>query len=137
MSMAMILLNVSHSHSVFTISLPNSGPYCQIVAQLFYLALTLFLRKLHFPNRSPGALIGKPRYWNTLYYSLISSGENSAFAHFAAAIAMAVATIEADEAVASSVFVQIMGTPLKILLVRVILVIFGHFASSDFKVWLR
>ena len=47
---------------------------------------------------------------------------------------MAVATIEADEA---SVFVQIMGTSLKNLLVRVILVIFGHFASSDFKVWLR
>ena len=54
--------------------------------------------------------------------------------------AMAVATTEADEAdeaVAWSVFVQIMGTPLKKLLVRVILVIFGHFASSDFKVWLR
>ena len=50
---------------------------------------------------------------------------------------MAVATIEADEAVASSVFVQIMGTSLKKLLVRSILVIFGHFASSDFKVWLR
>ena len=52
-------------------------------------------------------------------------------------VIMAVATIEADEAVASSVFVQIMGTPLKKLLVRVILVIFRHFASSDFKVWLR
>ena len=50
---------------------------------------------------------------------------------------MAVATTEADMAVASSVFVQIMGTSLKELLVRVILVIFGHFASSDFKVWLR
>ena len=50
---------------------------------------------------------------------------------------MAVATIEADEAVASSVFVQIVGTPLKKLLVRVILFILGHFASSDFKVWLR
>ena len=50
---------------------------------------------------------------------------------------MAVATIEADEAVASSVFVQIMGTSLKKMLVRVILVNFGHFASSDFKVWLR
>ena len=50
---------------------------------------------------------------------------------------MAVATIEADEAVASSVFVQIMGTALKKMLVRVILIIFGHFASSDFKVWLR
>ena len=50
---------------------------------------------------------------------------------------MAVATIEADEAVASSVFVQIMGISLKKLLVRVTLVIFGHFASSDFEVWLR
>ena len=51
---------------------------------------------------------------------------------------MAVATTEVDEAVASSVFfVQIMGIPFKKLLVRVILVIFGHFASSDFKVWLR
>ena len=50
---------------------------------------------------------------------------------------MAVATTEADEAVASSVFVQIMGIPLKKLLAGVILVIFGHFASSDFKVWLR
>ena len=60
--MAMILLNVSHSHSVFTLSLPNSGPYCQIVAQGFYLVPTLFLGKCHFPNRSPGALIGKPRY---------------------------------------------------------------------------
>ena len=28
-----------------------------------------------------------PWYWNTLFYSLISSGENSAFAYFAAAIA--------------------------------------------------
>ena len=27
-----------------------------------------------------------PWYWNSLLYSLISSGENSAFAHFAAAI---------------------------------------------------
>ena len=36
---------------------------------------------------------------------------------------MAIATTEADEAVASSVFVQIMGTSLKKLLVRVILVI--------------
>ena len=52
-------------------------------------------------------------------------------------LSMAVASIEADEAVASSVFVQIMGTALKKLLVRVILIIFGHFASSDFKVWLR
>ena len=48
-------------------------------------------------------------------------------------------TTEADEAVESSVFVQIMGLdlPLKKLLVGVILLIFGHFASSDFKVWLR
>ena len=50
---------------------------------------------------------------------------------------MAVATTETDEAIASSVFVQIMDTPLKKLLAMVILVIFGHFASSDFKVWLR
>ena len=47
---------------------------------------------------------------------------------------MAVATTEADE---RSVFVKIMGTSLKKLLVSVILVIFGHFASSDFKVRLR
>ena len=46
---------------------------------------------------------------------------------------MALATIEADEAGASSVFVQIMGTLLKKLLVRFILVIFGHFESSDFR----
>ena len=52
-------------------------------------------------------------------------------------IHIAVATTEADEAIASSVFVQIMGMPLKKLLVGVILIIFGHFASSDFKVWLR
>ena len=50
---------------------------------------------------------------------------------------MAVATIEADEAVALSVFVLIMGIPLKKLLVGVILDSFGHFASSNFKVWLR
>ena len=50
---------------------------------------------------------------------------------------MAVATTEADEAIASSVFVQIMGIPLKKLLAGVISVIFGHFASLDFKVWLR
>ena len=50
---------------------------------------------------------------------------------------MAVATTEADEAVALSVFVQIMGKPLKKMLFGVILVIFGHFSSSDFKVWLR
>ena len=29
----------------------------------------------------------RPWYWNSFLYSLISSGENSAFAHFAAAIA--------------------------------------------------
>ena len=46
-----------------------------------------------------------------------------------------VATTEAYEAVASSVIVQIMGIPLQKLLVRVIFVTFGHFASSDFKVW--
>ena len=62
----MILLNVSHSHSVFTISLPNSVPYCQIEAQGFYLVPTLFLRKFYFPNRSPGALIGKPYHWPTM-----------------------------------------------------------------------
>ena len=50
---------------------------------------------------------------------------------------MAVATIEADKAVASSVFVQIMSISIKNLLVRVVLVIFGHFASSEFKVWLQ
>ena len=42
---------------------------------------------------------------------------------------VAVATTEAEEVDASSVFVQIMGIPLKKLLVGVILVIFGHFAS--------
>ena len=47
---------------------------------------------------------------------------------------MAVATIEADEAVALSVFVQIMGTPLKKLLVRVILVIFGSGVCLGLKV---
>ena len=46
---------------------------------------------------------------------------------------MAVATIEADEAVASSVFVQIMGTSVKKLMISVILVIFGHFTSSDLR----
>ena len=50
---------------------------------------------------------------------------------------MAVATIEADEAVASSVFVQVMGTPIKKLLVRVILVIFGHFWSLHLVRFLR
>ena len=52
---------------------------------------------------------------------------------------MAVATLEADEATALSglvCFVQFMGIPLKKLLAGVIVVIFGHFASSDFKVWL-
>ena len=44
---------------------------------------------------------------------------------------MAVATIEADEAVC---FVQIMGTSLKKTAGQDH---FGHFASSDFKVWLR
>ena len=28
-----------------------------------------------------------PWYWNTIFYGLISSGENSAFVHYAAAIA--------------------------------------------------
>ena len=44
-----------------------------------------------------------------------------------ASIFIAVATTEADEAIASSVFVQIMVYPLKKLLVEVILIIFGHF----------
>ena len=43
---------------------------------------------------------------------------------------IAVATIEAD-----AVFVLTMGIPLKKLLV--ILIIYSHFASSYFKVWLR
>ena len=68
------------------------------------------------------------------YDYFLSSGTNRVECTGAA---MTVATIDADEAVASSVFVQIMGTSLNKLLVRVIMVIFGHFASSDFKVWLR
>ena len=66
-----------------------------------------------------------------------SKADKASGAVYTGGVCMAVATIEADEAVASSVFVQIMGTPLKKLLARVILVIFRHFASSDFKVWLR
>ena len=41
-------------------------------------------------------------------------------------IIMAAATTEAEEAIASFVFVQIMVIPLKKLLARVILVLFGH-----------
>ena len=52
-------------------------------------------------------------------------------------IIMAVATTETGRVIALFVFVQIMGIPLKKLLGGVILVIFGPFASSDFKVWLR
>ena len=70
---------------------------------------------------------------NTLHIGLIDFAPGKP----SGAILMAVATIEADEAVASSVFVQIMGTSLKKLLVRIIFRVFGHFASSDFKVWLR
>ena len=50
---------------------------------------------------------------------------------------IAVATTEADKAIASSVFVQIMGIPPQKAAGRGHLIIFGHFASSDFKVCLR
>ena len=42
-------------------------------------------------NMTPERIIrlynSHPWYWNTLFYSLISSGDKSAFAHFAAALA--------------------------------------------------
>ena len=74
------------------------------------------------------------RFGDTVTRFQVKQSFCSQLCHYAS---MAVATIEADEAVASSVFVQIMGTSLKKVLVRIILAIFGHFASSDFKVWLR
>ena len=40
-----------------------------------------------YPRRISRLYNLHPWYWNTLFYSLISSGENSAFAHFVAAIA--------------------------------------------------
>ena len=50
---------------------------------------------------------------------------------------IAVATIEADEAVTSSDFLTIIGIALPKGANRVILVSFDHFASSDFNVWLQ
>ena len=50
---------------------------------------------------------------------------------------IAVATTEADEAIASSDFLKIMGISPQKEPTRVILVRFDHFASSDFNVWLR
>ena len=50
---------------------------------------------------------------------------------------IAVATTGADEAIASSDFLKIMGISPKKGATRVILVSFDHFASSDFNVWLR
>ena len=49
---------------------------------------------------------------------------------------IAVATTEADEAIASSDFLKIMGSFPQKEPTRVILVSFDHFASSDFNVWL-
>ena len=49
----------------------------------------------------------------------------------------AIATIEADEAIASSDFLKIMGFPPQKEPTGVILVSFYHFALSDFNVWLR
>ena len=50
---------------------------------------------------------------------------------------IAVATIEADEAMASSDFLKIMVFPPQKEPTGVILVSFDHFASSDFNVCLR
>ena len=50
---------------------------------------------------------------------------------------IAVAAIEADEAIASSDFLKIMGISPQKEPTGVILVSFDHFASSDFNVWLR
>ena len=49
---------------------------------------------------------------------------------------IAVATIEADVAIASSDFLKIMVFPSKKEPTGVFLVSFDHFASSDFNVWL-
>ena len=48
---------------------------------------------------------------------------------------IAVATIEEDEAIASSDFLKITGISAQNEPTRVILVSFDHFASSDFNVW--
>ena len=50
---------------------------------------------------------------------------------------IAVATTEADEAIASSDFLKIMGISPQKEPTGVILVSFDHFALSDFNVWLR
>ena len=52
-------------------------------------------------------------------------------------VLIAVATTEADKAIASSDFLKIMGISQQNEPTGVILVIFDHFASSDFIVWLR
>ena len=52
-------------------------------------------------------------------------------------INVAVATTEADEAIASSDFLKIIGLSPQKEPNGVILVSFDHFASSDFNVWLR
>ena len=52
-------------------------------------------------------------------------------------VTIAVATTEADEAIASSDFLKIMGTSPQKGANRMILVTFDHFTSSDFNVWLR
>ena len=52
-------------------------------------------------------------------------------------VVIAVATTEADEAIASSDFLKIIGISPQKEPTGVILVSFDHFALSDFNVWLR
>ena len=108
---------------------------CDLEISLKHVLMTSWhFRSRSFRYKSSAVFLHSRAFWvvKYLFFVLMRFCTRS----FSSVI-MAVATIEADEAVASSVFVQIMGTALKKLLVRVILIIFGHFASSDFKVWLR
>ena len=51
-----------------------------------YINVSVHVYSPDIPIGSAECTIYTPWYWNTVFYSLISSGENSAFAHFAAVI---------------------------------------------------
>ena len=58
-----------------------------ILRYYLHLNVKVSVYSLISPLSSADFTIYTPWYWNSLLHSLISSGENSAFAHFAAAIA--------------------------------------------------
>ena len=79
---------------IFTSYLLGKGGYIFSSVGLFVCTnITQQVINVNVVANSPAIPVGlalynlHPWYWNTHFYSLISSGKNSAFAYFAAAIA--------------------------------------------------